>query len=59
LILALKYLIEDADLIFMLVALHFASGFNRIGVVEHLLRMGASVDAKDKGFLNPLHNAVR
>ena len=29
--------------------LHFASGYNRIDIVEHLLRSGADVHAKDKG----------
>ncbi|XP_065175426.1 poly [ADP-ribose] polymerase tankyrase-like [Sycon ciliatum] len=37
--------------------LHFASGYNRIPVVEHLLQNGANVHAKDKGGLVPLHNA--
>ena len=29
--------------------LHFASGYNRMDIVEHLLRNGADVHAKDKG----------
>ncbi|XP_040563425.1 poly [ADP-ribose] polymerase tankyrase-2 [Lepeophtheirus salmonis] len=37
--------------------LHFASGYNRVGVVEFLLSNGADVHAKDKGGLVPLHNA--
>ncbi|XP_047128184.1 poly [ADP-ribose] polymerase tankyrase-2 isoform X1 [Hydra vulgaris] len=37
--------------------LHFASGYNRMDIVEHLLRCGADVHAKDKGGLVPLHNA--
>lgn len=37
--------------------LHFASGYNRVAVVEFLLRQGADVHAKDKGGLVPLHNA--
>lgn len=37
--------------------LHFASGYNRMDIVEHLLRNGADVHAKDKGGLVPLHNA--
>lgn len=38
-------------------ALHFAAGYNRVAVVEHLLQHGADVHAKDKGGLVPLHNA--
>lgn len=30
-------------------ALHFASGYNRVSVVEYLLQLGADVHAKDKG----------
>ncbi|KAJ8262660.1 hypothetical protein COCON_G00151170 [Conger conger] len=37
--------------------LHFAAGYNRVGVVEYLLHHGADVHAKDKGGLVPLHNA--
>ncbi|XP_045483729.1 poly [ADP-ribose] polymerase tankyrase [Harmonia axyridis] len=37
--------------------LHFASGYNRVAVVEYLLEQGADVHAKDKGGLVPLHNA--
>ncbi|XP_072386285.1 poly [ADP-ribose] polymerase tankyrase [Diabrotica undecimpunctata] len=37
--------------------LHFASGYNRVAVVEFLLQQGADVHAKDKGGLVPLHNA--
>ncbi|CAH1165751.1 unnamed protein product [Phyllotreta striolata] len=37
--------------------LHFAAGYNRVAVVELLLRHGADVHAKDKGGLVPLHNA--
>ena len=37
--------------------LHFASGYNRVAVVELLLQQGADVHAKDKGGLVPLHNA--
>ena len=37
--------------------LHFAAGYNRVGVVEFLLQNGADVHAKDKGGLVPLHNA--
>lgn len=37
--------------------LHFASGYNRVTVVEFLLQQGADVHAKDKGGLVPLHNA--
>lgn len=37
--------------------LHFAAGYNRVGVVEFLLQHGADVHAKDKGGLVPLHNA--
>lgn len=29
--------------------LHFASGYNRVLVVEYLLQLGADVHAKDKG----------
>lgn len=29
--------------------LHFASGYNRVAVVEYLLEQGADVHAKDKG----------
>lgn len=31
--------------------LHFASGYNRVAVVEFLLQQGADVHAKDKGLL--------
>ncbi|XP_076060253.1 tankyrase isoform X2 [Oratosquilla oratoria] len=37
--------------------LHFAAGFGRRDVVEHLLGMGAAVGARDDGGLIPLHNA--
>ncbi|KAK2142806.1 hypothetical protein LSH36_912g01016 [Paralvinella palmiformis] len=37
--------------------LHFAGGYNRVAVVEFLLKHGADVQAKDKGGLVPLHNA--
>ncbi|XP_052772153.1 poly [ADP-ribose] polymerase tankyrase-1-like isoform X2 [Mya arenaria] len=37
--------------------LHFAAGFGRKDVVEHLLDFGASVHARDDGGLIPLHNA--
>ena len=37
--------------------LHFAAGYNRVGVVEFLLSKQADVHAKDKGGLVPLHNA--
>ncbi|XP_048249327.1 poly [ADP-ribose] polymerase tankyrase-1-like isoform X1 [Haliotis rufescens] len=37
--------------------LHFAAGFGRKDVVEHLLDCGANVHAKDDGGLIPLHNA--
>ena len=37
--------------------LHFAAGFGRKDVVEHLLQCGANVHAKDDGGLIPLHNA--
>lgn len=37
--------------------LHFAAGYNRLAVVEILLKFGADVHAKDKGGLVPLHNA--
>lgn len=37
--------------------LHFAAGFGRHDVVEHLLQNGANVHAKDDGGLIPLHNA--
>ncbi|KAB7507404.1 Tankyrase-1 [Armadillidium nasatum] len=37
--------------------LHFAAGFGRRDVVEHLLNLGASVSARDDGGLIPLHNA--
>jgi tankyrase len=37
--------------------LHFAAGYNRVAVVEFLLKHGADVHAKDKGGLVPLHNA--
>uniref|UniRef100_A0A8I5N8R2 Poly [ADP-ribose] polymerase n=1 Tax=Papio anubis TaxID=9555 RepID=A0A8I5N8R2_PAPAN len=37
--------------------LHFAAGFGRKDVVEHLLQMGANVHARDDGGLIPLHNA--
>lgn len=36
-------------------ALHFASGYGRKDVVEHLLVNGANIAAKDDGGLNPLH----
>lgn len=36
-------------------ALHFASGYGRKDVVEHLLANGANIAAKDDGGLNPLH----
>ncbi|XP_055036759.1 poly [ADP-ribose] polymerase tankyrase-1 isoform X4 [Misgurnus anguillicaudatus] len=37
--------------------LHFAAGFGRKDVVEHLLNTGANVHARDDGGLIPLHNA--
>ncbi|XP_074640442.1 poly [ADP-ribose] polymerase tankyrase-1-like [Tubulanus polymorphus] len=37
--------------------LHFAAGFGRKDVVEHLLQCGANVHARDDGGLIPLHNA--
>uniref|UniRef100_A0A8C5EEB9 Poly [ADP-ribose] polymerase n=1 Tax=Gouania willdenowi TaxID=441366 RepID=A0A8C5EEB9_GOUWI len=37
--------------------LHFAAGFGRKDVVDHLLQMGANVHARDDGGLIPLHNA--
>ncbi|XP_056124271.1 poly [ADP-ribose] polymerase tankyrase-1 isoform X1 [Rhinichthys klamathensis goyatoka] len=37
--------------------LHFAAGFGRKDVVEHLLQAGANVHARDDGGLIPLHNA--
>ncbi|TWW66520.1 Tankyrase-1 [Takifugu flavidus] len=37
--------------------LHFAAGFGRKDVVDHLLRTGANVHARDDGGLIPLHNA--
>uniref|UniRef100_T1ISP3 Uncharacterized protein n=1 Tax=Strigamia maritima TaxID=126957 RepID=T1ISP3_STRMM len=37
--------------------LHFAAGYNRVGVVDFLLQHGADVHARDKGGLVPLHNA--
>ncbi|XP_025094753.1 tankyrase-1-like isoform X2 [Pomacea canaliculata] len=37
--------------------LHFAAGFGRKDVVEHLLENGANVHARDDGGLIPLHNA--
>uniref|UniRef100_A0A8C8D3C5 Poly [ADP-ribose] polymerase n=1 Tax=Oncorhynchus tshawytscha TaxID=74940 RepID=A0A8C8D3C5_ONCTS len=37
--------------------LHFAAGFGRKDVVEHLLQTGANVHACDDGGLIPLHNA--
>ncbi|KAA0719985.1 Tankyrase-1 [Triplophysa tibetana] len=37
--------------------LHFAAGFGRKDVVEHLLQTGADVHARDDGGLIPLHNA--
>lgn len=37
--------------------LHFAAGYNKVAVVEYLLKHGADVHAKDKGGLVPLHNA--
>ncbi|CAL8093333.1 unnamed protein product [Orchesella dallaii] len=37
--------------------LHFASGYNRVAVVEYLLQHNADVHAKDKGGLVPLHNS--
>jgi len=37
--------------------LHFAAGFGRRDVVDHLLVCGASVHARDDGGLIPLHNA--
>ncbi|KAF2351357.1 Ankyrin repeat [Trinorchestia longiramus] len=37
--------------------LHFAAGFGRREVVEHLLSLGAVVGARDDGGLIPLHNA--
>uniref|UniRef100_A0A9J8DME6 Poly [ADP-ribose] polymerase n=2 Tax=Cyprinus carpio TaxID=7962 RepID=A0A9J8DME6_CYPCA len=37
--------------------LHFAAGFGRKDVVEHLLQTGANVHTRDDGGLIPLHNA--
>ncbi|KAL5021722.1 hypothetical protein ScPMuIL_000877 [Solemya velum] len=37
--------------------LHFAAGFGRKDVVEHLLEIGANPQAQDDGGLIPLHNA--
>lgn len=37
--------------------LHFAAGYNRLALVELLLKFGADVHAVDKGGLVPLHNA--
>jgi len=37
--------------------LHFAAGYNRVGVVEFLLNFGADVHSKDKDGFVPLHNA--
>ncbi|XP_014663274.1 PREDICTED: tankyrase-1-like [Priapulus caudatus] len=37
--------------------LHFAAGFGRRDVVEHLLERGADVHSRDDGGLIPLHNA--
>lgn len=37
--------------------LHFASGYNRVPVVEFLLENGADVHAQDKGGLIALHNS--
>ncbi|XP_070541191.1 poly [ADP-ribose] polymerase tankyrase-2-like [Ptychodera flava] len=37
--------------------LHFAAGFGRKDVVEHLLQHGANVHSRDDGGLIPLHNA--
>ena len=34
--------------------LHFASGYNRVSVVEYLLQLGADVHAKDKGYADHL-----
>ena len=39
--------------------LHFASGYNRIPVVEFLLINGANVHAKDKGYDDVLCRCVR
>lgn len=36
-------------------ALHFASGYGRKEVVEYLLSIGANINARDDGGLNPLH----
>ena len=37
--------------------LHFAAGYGRREVVDHLLHVGANVLARDDGGLIPLHNA--
>ncbi|VDK73322.1 unnamed protein product [Litomosoides sigmodontis] len=37
--------------------LHFAAGYNRVEVLKYLLEKGADVEAKDTGWLVPLHNA--
>ncbi len=37
--------------------MHLAAGYNRVGVIELLLKYGGDVHAKDKGGLVPLHNA--
>lgn len=31
--------------------LHFAAGYNRVEIVEYLLKNGANVHAKDKGYV--------
>lgn len=38
--------------------LHFASGYNRIAIVEFLLESGAEVHSSDKGGLVPIHNSA-
>lgn len=37
--------------------LHLAAGYNRVGVVQLMVKHGGDVHAKDKGGLVPLHNA--
>uniref|UniRef100_A0A158Q7B9 Poly [ADP-ribose] polymerase n=1 Tax=Elaeophora elaphi TaxID=1147741 RepID=A0A158Q7B9_9BILA len=37
--------------------LHFAAGYNRVEVLKYLLEKGANIEARDTGWLVPLHNA--
>ena len=39
--------------------LHFACGYGRTDVVEYLLSLGSSINARDEGGLHVLHNACR